>query len=71
MDSLSKVRIAVPERDVIALDPFEHRIVLHLGTLDMDATFDDEVNPLAQWAAQTYAALMECARADAERQARP
>jgi hypothetical protein len=60
MDALPKVRITVPERDVLAIDPYVHRIVLNVGPLEMDATVTDETNPLVRWAVETNAALSKC-----------
>ena len=61
LDALSKVSISLPERDVIFLHPFVHRIVLDLPGAQIDARTFDEDNPLVRWAVETTDALLACA----------
>ena len=61
MDALSRVRLQAPEWNVIHLHPFLHRIVINGSAGRIDATLEDDKDPLVVWGTETHEALMACA----------
>jgi hypothetical protein len=61
LDALSRVTIAIPRRDAIALHPSVHRFVIDLGTMNMDVTLFDDQSPLVRWVAKAMVAVERCA----------
>jgi hypothetical protein len=60
LDALSKLRLPLPERDVIVLHPVLHRLRIELGGGDFDLTLVDEDHPAVQWAHDTIQKVQSC-----------
>jgi hypothetical protein len=60
VDALLRTSIAIPKQSVIRLHGFQHRIVIDLGGIQVDATLDDAENDVIQWAVGTSNALRKC-----------
>ena len=60
LDALSKVAISLPERDTFSLHPVLHRVVIDFGVTRVDATIENDDNPLVRWATETTDALLAC-----------
>ena len=55
--ALTRTSIAIPKQIVIRLHPFQHRLVIDLQGVRIDATLDDPESAIVRWAVATSNAL--------------
>lgn len=60
VDALLRTSFAIPKQNGIRLHGFQHRIVIDLEGIHMDATLDDPESVVIQWAVATSKALKKC-----------
>lgn len=60
VNALSKVTIALPNRDLIVVHPMLHRVLVEIGAVRIDATLTDSKDRLIRWAADTLKTLRAC-----------
>jgi hypothetical protein len=60
LNALPRASMRMPNRNVISLHPFVHRIVIDSGRVRVDATLVDSNDSVVRWAAETLKALQGC-----------
>ena len=60
IDALLRTSIAFPDQNVIRLHPFQHRVVIDLHAVHMDATLGNSESAIVRWASATSKALRQC-----------
>lgn len=60
VELLVRTSLTIPRQDVIRLHGFQHRIVIDMLGIQMDASLNDPESPIVKWAAATSKALGRC-----------
>ena len=61
LESLGKLPVSVPERNVVVIHPTVYRFVLDMGGGSMDLSLYEPEQALVRWAKRTFDELQRCA----------
>ena len=61
LDTLSKLKLPLPEREIIIIHPMVHSLLIDFGGGKLDARLLDDEHPAVRWASETIQRLERCA----------
>jgi hypothetical protein len=61
LDALARLKLPLPERDVIVLHPVAYRLLVEFGGGTVDLSLVDPEHPAVRWATDTMAMVERCA----------